>query len=227
MRGSNVVGTHCMHIVDRCMGKLELSLEVVLANIVLLPFHWSVHHRCRCSILSMVSHHVVGDHRNGYNHIVYYDMVCGFLLVLACVWSAVDGSNLVCSFGDKYHKISGGLDISLDVHPKLWLLVPSISNFGVGNNRSYHSISVSPHERISSASLGWILLCLLQIILLPVFLHWFLQCFGFLPLLCYLIYFYFIWDLHFLIEVCWVLQGVSPCWVHGHSTEYCILHQGN
>ena len=163
-----------MHIVDHCMGKLSLFLWVVLANIVLLPSGWNVYHRCWCSILSMVLCYAIGDYYNGYNHIVSCGMACGFLLILTCVWSVIDESNLVCLFDNKYHKILGGLDISLDVHPKLWFPVPSISNSNMGNSHSYHSISVSPYERILLASLRWILLCPLQITLLPVFLYWFL-----------------------------------------------------
>ena len=101
----------------------------------------------------MVSCHVVGNYYNKYNHIVCYDMAYDSLLILACVWFIINRSNLVCLFGDKYHKILGGLDISLDVHPKLWLLIPSIPDSDVGNNCSYHSISVSPHERILLVSL--------------------------------------------------------------------------
>ena len=172
----------------------------------------------------MVSHHVVSDCHNEYNHIICYDMAYDSLLILTCVWFVINRSNLICSFSDKYHKISGGLDISLDVHPKLWLLVPSIPDSDVSNNYSYHSISISPHKRILLVSLRWILLCLLQITLLLMFLGWFLQYFGFLPLLHYLIHFCFVQDLYFLIKVYWVLQEVSSCWVHGHSTEYHILH---
>ena len=166
--GLSVVGICCMHRFDHCMGKLELFLEVVLANIVLSLFHWNACHRRQCSILSIVLHHVVGDCHNGCNHIVGFNMVCDSYLTVICVWSVVNGSNLMCSFNGKYHKILGVLNISLDGHPRLWLLVPSIPNSDAGNNHSYHSINISPCERILLVSLRWTLLCLLQTLLLQV-----------------------------------------------------------
>ena len=34
MHDLDVVDIHCMHIIDHCMGKLSLSLEVVLAKCI-------------------------------------------------------------------------------------------------------------------------------------------------------------------------------------------------
>ena len=80
-------------------------------------------------------------------------------------------SNLEHSFSDRYHRMLGVLDISVDVHPNLWFLIPSIPDSDAGNNCSNHRIVVSPCERISLVSPGWIVLFLLQTVLLLVFLN--------------------------------------------------------
>ena len=166
MHDLNVVSIYCIYMSDHHMGKLELFLEIVLANIMLLPFYWNAYHRHQYSILFIILYHIADDYHNGYNHIISFDMVCDSYLTVVCVWSIINKSNLICLFDGKYHRILGVLSISLDGHPRLWFLIPSIPNSNMGNNHSYHSINISPYERILLVSLRWILLYLLQTLLL-------------------------------------------------------------
>ena len=178
-------------------------------------------------MLSMELCHVMGDHHSSYNHIINNSMVGGCHFASICWWLVASVSNLEHSFSDRYHRMSGVLDISVDVHPNSWFLIPSIPDSDAGNNCSNCRIVVSSHERISLVFPRWIVLFLLQTVLLLVFLNWFLWCSGFLPLLYYLlIHHHFVWDLHFHVEVLRVSCVVPPSRILGHSIEYhIVLHQ--